>query len=176
MSQLRYDILIFVKTGFVVLLINNCYKAGRVTRSATGAKLIAFSDIFDAASNSLKEVENLYPGFGVPTDLWTDIKALYDIVSKGTKTSRKLLMLDVVCARKDFRKMKIIRIGFIRSNDNLAMDSQKSASKSGLLSVMATSKLTYNLEQWIVKENVENRVTSVTIWKGRLEKLYMILE
>lgn len=64
--------------------------------------------------------------------LLTDSRTLFDVISKGTRTSEKRLMLDVASAREGFRRMEISDIGFIRSSHNLADGLIKSMKQAGL--------------------------------------------
>lgn len=151
-SQLGYIIFVSDKSGSVIPMLYKSYKARRVTRSVMGAEMIAFSDTFDAAFTLRKELEYLQSGTQIPIKLLTDSKNLFDVISKGTRTSEKRLMLDVACAREGFRNMEINDIGFIRSNYNLADGLTKSMKQAGLLSVMNTSRLDYEVDQWIIRD------------------------
>lgn len=102
--------------------------------------------MFDVTFNFLKEVKNLHPVLEVSMELLMDSKKKFDVLSKNSRTFENFLILDVACGRKAFRKMEIIHFCFIRSNDSHADVCTKSMRKSRVLSVTATSELSYIVE------------------------------
>ena len=96
------------KLGFIVVLADaknecvpiafNSYKARRVTRSAMTAEVIAFSDMVNAAITLARELETPL-GHPIHPQLHTDSKGLFDVISKGSRTAEKRLMLDIAAAR-----------------------------------------------------------------------------
>ncbi len=75
------------------------YKARRVTRSVMVAEVIAFSDAFDVGYTLAAELSSLLEK-KVPLILLTDNKSLLDVISNGTCTSEKRMMLDIAAARE----------------------------------------------------------------------------
>lgn len=75
--------------------------------------------MFDVAATLSLELGALYKR-KVPLHLFTESKSLFDVISKGSRTSEKRLMLDIAAAREGFRDKLIFDIGFVRSNINLA--------------------------------------------------------
>ena len=100
-------------------IIFKTYKSRRVARSALSAEVIAFADLFDdaLALKSQMEHELQHP---VPVHLLTDSKSHFDIISKGSRTSEKCIMLDVHAAREGYKAKEISNIGFVLSSQNLA--------------------------------------------------------
>ena len=96
------------------------YKARRVTRSVMAAEVIAFSDMFDTAYNFSRELKEILGGRTVPVKPFTDNNYLFDLISKGSRTSEKRSILDIACAREGFMAHDISDIGFVRSRDNVA--------------------------------------------------------
>lgn len=56
----------------------------------------------------------------IPFHLLTDSKSLFDVISKGSRTSEKHLMLDFYAAREVYRSKYIYNMGFIRSENNVS--------------------------------------------------------
>ena len=81
--------------------------------------VIAFIDMFDVAITLSEEIKDLY-GKDTPLQLFTDSKPLFDVISKGSRTSENRLMLDIAAAREGFGDRLISRIGFVRSDPNIA--------------------------------------------------------
>lgn len=75
-------------------------------------QIIASSDLFDAAFTLLEALEFFTPHWKVCLKLFIDGKPLFDVTFNGTRTSKKKLMLDVVCMRDGFEKNEITDIGF----------------------------------------------------------------
>ncbi len=61
------------------------------------AEVIAFSNAFDVGYTLAAELSSLL-GKKVPLILLTDNKLLFDLISKGTRTSEKRMMLDIAAA------------------------------------------------------------------------------
>lgn len=147
-SQLGYIIFVGDFTGKVSPAFFKSYKARRVTRSVMAAELIAFSDMFDAAFTLAEELRTMLPGSEIPLNLFTDKKALFDVISKGSRTSEKRLMLDIACTRESFKKNEINNVGFIRSSQNIADGLTKSMAQHSFLSTISSGKLDVSLQQW----------------------------
>jgi len=114
-------------------------------------EVIAFSDMFDVAITLAEEIRTIYKR-SIPLHLLTDSKALFDIISKGSRTSEKRMMLDIAAAREGFRDKIISDIGFVRSSYNLADGLTKPMQQASLQSVLKSGKLTARAEQWIIRD------------------------
>ncbi len=62
------------------------YNSKRVVVSAMGEEGIAFSVLFYRFSTLAAEVGEIY-GKKIPVQLFTDSKSLFDVISKGSRTS-----------------------------------------------------------------------------------------
>lgn len=149
-SQLGY-ILFLSDTKSVIPIIFKSYKSKRVTKSPMSAEVIAFADMFDAGIALKREIEWMI-GQKVPLQLLTDSKCMFDVISSGTRTSEKRTMIDIAAAREGFRDMEISDIGFIRSAHNIADGLTKKMSRQALQNVLKTSSLTFECEQWIIRQ------------------------
>ncbi len=150
-SQLGHICLLGDATGTILPLSFRSYKAKRVTRSVLAGEVIAFSDLFDVAATLAMELKALLH-VSIPVQLFTDSKCLFDIISKGSRTSEKRLMLDVAAAREGFQSKLISDIGFVRSSHNLADGLTKPIQQSALQTALSTSTLAVQSEQWIVRK------------------------
>ena len=119
-SQLGYILFLADASSNFVPIIYKSYKARCVTTSVPAAELIAFSNLFDASYTLTKELEKLLGRRKVAVQLLTNSKSLFDIISKGSRTSEKRVMLDIARARQGYRNFEIDDIGFVRSGDNIA--------------------------------------------------------
>jgi len=127
------------------------YKSKRVVRSAMAGEVIAFSDLFDVAAALASELEVLYKR-KIPVQLLTDSKCLFDVISKGSRTTGKRMQLDIAAAREGFGTKVISDIGFIRSSKNLADGLTKSMSQAALQQVISSGRISIAPEQWIIRD------------------------
>lgn len=74
---------------------------------------IAFSDLLDVAVTFAEEI-GMILSKNIAGQLLNDRKALLDVVSKGSKTSEKRMMLDIAARREGFKSKTISGIGFVR--------------------------------------------------------------
>ena len=154
-SQLGYIILLVDKHNNCVPLMFKSYKARRVTRSAMAAEVIAFSDMADAAVTLSKEVERTL-GRTIALQLLTDSKCLFDVISKGSRTSERRLMLDIASSRESFRVGDISDIGLVRSADNIADGLTKTMSQAALHGILSTGRVNITLAQSIIRDDINS--------------------
>ena len=150
-SQLGYICFLSDATGFAVPIMFRSYKARRVTRSVMAAEVISFSDMFDVCFTLAQEIRRMMKGAEIAVQLYTDSKSLFDVISKGTRTSEKRLMLDIAAAQEGFSKKEISDIGFVRSEENIADGLTKRMSQRTLVQVIKNGKLNVKPEQWIIR-------------------------
>ena len=81
----------------------------------------------------------------------TDSKSLLDVISKGSRTSEKRMMLDIAAAREGFRDKVISDIGFMRSSLNNAEGLTKAMQQKSLQKVLMTGWLDVKQEKWIIR-------------------------
>ena len=149
-TQLGHVCFIGDDKGSVVPISFKSYKSRRVTRSAIAGEVISFSDLFDVAAVLSAELEGML-GYKVPVQLLTDSMSLFDVISKGSRTSEKRMMLDIAAAREGFREKIISDIGFVRSSCNVADGLTKPMQQRSLQAVLMTGRLDVNPEQWIIR-------------------------
>lgn len=165
-TQLGYILFLADDSSSVVPILFKSYKARRVTRSAMSGEVIAFSDLFDAAAALAAELKNIL-NQTIPVQLLTDSKSLFDVISKGSRTSEKRTMLDVAAAREGFRDRVISDIGFVRSSQNVADDLTKDMSQAVLQRIIETATLHLHPEQWIIRKDSNKTKFTVFDTGGR---------
>ena len=99
------------KSKFAIPVSFNSIKSRRVTRSVLSADLIAFADLFDDAYSLRSQTEQATIR-AIPMDLLTDSMSLFDIISKGSCTSKKRIMQDIHSAREAYKAREISNIDF----------------------------------------------------------------
>ena len=109
-------------------------------------------DRSDTAITLGQEIECLLDN-KIPVQLLTDSKSLFDVISKGTRTSEKRTMLDIAASREAFRDKVISDIGFVRSNKNLADGLTKEMNQSALRKFLDTGTLVVDPDQWIIRND-----------------------
>lgn len=114
------------------------------------AELIAFSDMLDSAYTLLQELQSLHPEEKILFKPFKDSKSLVDVISKGTVTVEKRLMLDIACPREGYLRHDISDIGLVRSGDNIADVLTKQMNQSALRTMMSTGKVEVEPVHWII--------------------------
>lgn len=148
-TQLGYIIFLADVYSYSAPMIFKSYMKRRITQSATAGEVIAFADMGDAAVTLTKEVERLLHR-RVAIQLMINSKFLFDVISKGSRTSGKRLMLDIAAAHEQFRVMDVSDIGLVRSADNLGDGLTKSMQQAILRDVIGSGKLMVNPFQMII--------------------------
>ena len=118
-SQLGKVILLMGKSYNAIPASFKSYKSRRVTRPVLSAETIMFADMFDDVLAIQSQIEQnlertplMHPH--------TDPKSLFDIISKGTRTSEKRVMIDIHATRDTYKWHEISKIGFVRPHANIA--------------------------------------------------------
>ena len=106
-SQLGYICFLADEKDAAVPIIFKSYKARRVTRSVMSAEVISFSDMFDVCYKLAHDLKSMLQNREVPIQLYTDSKSLFDVISRGTQTSEKRLMLDIAALEKGLRRRRL---------------------------------------------------------------------
>ncbi len=150
-SQLVYIIFIVDVDGNAPPIHFKSYKLSRVTRSVMAAEAIAFRDMFDAAHTLTTELSSLLDR-KVPATLLTDSKSLFDVISEGTRTSEKRVMIDIAAAREGYMLGDISDIGHVSGGKNIADGLTKRINQAALLDVLHTAKLNVEVTKWIIRE------------------------
>ena len=151
-SQLGRIILVTDDTNADIPISFKSYKSRRVVRSVLSAEVIAFADMFDDAYAIRTQVQQAIR-CSVPMHLMTDSKSLFDIISKGSRTIEKRIMLDIHAARHAYQCDEISNIGFARSADNIADGLRKRKKQASFLDILHNGKHVMKCEQWKIRDN-----------------------
>ena len=81
--------------------------------------MIAFADPFDDALVIRKQVKFVLSQ-SISVYILTDSKSMFEIISKGCRTSNKRTISDICAAKQACRAQEASNIGFVRSSHNLA--------------------------------------------------------
>lgn len=82
-------------------------------------EVLVFADLSDATVKIAKGLGKIL-GRPVPLQILTDSKCLFYIISKGSRTSEKRLILDIAAACEQFLVSDISDVGLVQIQDNLA--------------------------------------------------------
>ena len=127
------------------------YKTRSVARSVLFAEVIAFANLFDDALTIRKQLEFVLRQL-IQVRILTDSKNLFDIISKGGRTSEKRIMLDIYADRKAYKVQEIRNIGFVGSSQNLANGLTKAKVQETLYQLLATAYHKRMVEQYIIRD------------------------
>jgi len=86
-----------------------------------------------------------------PAELLMDSMYLFDVICKGSRTSKKRLMLDIAAAREGFRSKVLADFGFMCSHWNIANGLKKSIATFSLQQVLSSGRLDAQPEQSIIR-------------------------
>ena len=149
-SQLGRIILLTDEHDKAIPIVFKSYKSRRVTRSVLSAEVIAFAVLSDDAFAIRTQFEEATCR-ALPMHLLTDSKSLFDIISKGSRTNEKRIMVDIYSARQSYQAREISNIGFVRSENNIADGLTKPKMQSALLNLLHTGRHQVKCEQWIIR-------------------------
>lgn len=79
-----------------------------------GGEVIVFNDLFDISATLSAELGDIFQ-LHIPVQLLTDSNCLFEVISKGSRTSEKRTMLDIAAAGERFRDKVVSEIGCVRS-------------------------------------------------------------
>lgn len=147
-TQLGYIILLTDAHGNCVPVLFNSYNSKRINRSKMEGEVIAFADMSHAMVTHNNKLNRLILR-RVPLQFLTDPKCLFDVISKGSRTSEKRLMLDTAAAHEKFRTADVSDIGLVRSEDNLADDLTKAMQRPALRTCIREGRLRVELVKTI---------------------------
>eukprot|EP00737_Agarophyton_chilense_P004282 gb/GEZJ01005307.1/.p2 GENE.gb/GEZJ01005307.1/~~gb/GEZJ01005307.1/.p2 ORF type:complete len:145 (+),score=18.34 gb/GEZJ01005307.1/:960-1394(+) len=137
-------------TGLHNIIHYSSYKSRRLVRSTMGAELYAFCDAFDNAYLLKRELQSML-NENVPLNMLTDSDSVFKSIMKGTKSTEKRLMLDIMAARDAYHNMEISKIGWILDTDNPADGLTKNKPCSRLEQLLDTGYCPIPVKQWILR-------------------------
>jgi hypothetical protein len=125
-------------------------KSARVTASVVTAETLAVIATVDTAYAVRMQLAKV--GIEVELELLTDSKQLYSILEGHGSVRERRLLLDISALRQMLRKGQITRVGFVRSEFNLADGLTKLVllnPAAGLTALLREGKLNYVVEEFI---------------------------
>lgn len=142
-------------SDIVIPIIFRSSKSKRICRSTIATEFIPFSDLFNASFTLASELSTL-TNRKVCLRHFTDSKYLFDIISKGSRTSAKRLMLDVGGSRQRFKMGDISNIGFVRCESNVADGFTNLMSQASLRNVLVSGMHIPTAYQWIIRQESDS--------------------
>lgn len=115
-SQIGYIILLCDKTGEFNLLNYASRKFERVVQSIMSGELCAFTDSFDATFLLAADLRRMLK-LDIPTNMMTDSKQVFEVISRGKRPAEKRLAIDSTVAREAYVSFEIGRVGLTRGED-----------------------------------------------------------
>lgn len=149
-SQLGFVILLSDGSGRCVFLSHRSFKSRRRVRSVQGAE-VSFVDAFDEAYLLRAQLKELF-GREIPLRMLLDSRSLFDVLSRGTLTTERRLVIDLLAAREAYTKGDISDLGNVRSEFNLADCLTKQMDCSSMRHVMTTARINHPVEEWVVRD------------------------
>ena len=156
-SQLGRIVLLINDTCAAAPIIFKSYKSRRIARSVLSAEANAFADLYDDAYALRSQVGHALSRT-VPMHLLIDSKFLFDVVSKGSKTSEKRTMLDIHAARQAYKLHEMSNIDFVRTSHSLAHGLPKASMQAALYKLITTERHEVEAEQWIKRDPAYKRI------------------
>jgi hypothetical protein len=111
------------------------------------AKPLAFSNAFDNTFIIKHEIERM--NGPVHLLMLTDIKALFDVLTRTRYATKRRLMVDIAAAREAYHERIISNIGLIRSEFNIANGLTKAGPNEALRRFLVTHCRDRPIEQYI---------------------------
>lgn len=149
-SQLEYIVFLGGALASVLPIRLRSYKSLIVTRSTTAEAGIFFSYLFGVPSTLARELD-LFLGQKIPLQHLMDSRSLFDVISKGSRTLEKIMMLYTATARERFMSEVLYDISLARSSHNIADGLKKAMQQNFFLQTLRTDTLKLQPEQWITK-------------------------
>lgn len=121
--------------------------------------MYAFADAFDLVYVIKKDLEAIYCQ-EIPMTLLTDLKRVFDIITKCSSTSEKLLMVDISVVREVYERQEMCDVGYVRSQFNPSDDFTKLMKPNPLTRIIQDNTCDLPIEQWVIRQ-VTNYITTI---------------
>jgi hypothetical protein len=149
-SQVGHVLCLRDKTGTMCILGYRRCNYWRVIRPVMAAETLAFTAAFDNAFSVRDQVKKVLKG-NVPITIYTDSKALYDILTSNRTTAEARLMIDLAATRQSCNRLEMQSVGLIRSEFNLAHALTKQEPNDALYKALKTGKISHPVEEFIIR-------------------------
>jgi hypothetical protein len=151
-SQIDYVICLIDDLNKANIIHWSFTKCKRMIRSVLAAKLYAMTNEFDADSIIKSIIERILNIF-LSMILLTDSRSLYDCFVKLEITSKKRLMIDLMCLRQSCERRKITRIRWIDEKFNSVDVMTKSNSCQTFSRLIDTNIIDLRTTEWVKRVN-----------------------
>jgi hypothetical protein len=153
-SQIDYVICLTddVKANVIHWSFTKCKK---MIRSVLTAKLYAMTNEFDADSIIKSIIERILNIF-LSMILLTDSRSLYDCLVKLEITSKRRLMIDLMCLHESYERREITKIRWIDEESNSVDVMTKNNSCQTLSRLIDTNDIDLRINEW-VKRNEDRK-------------------
>jgi hypothetical protein len=158
-SQLGYIVVLSDDSGSASIINYQSSKSRRVARSSMASETLAFSHGFDSAFLLRHDLERVL-GQTIPMVMFTDSKALFDILTRNKSSTERRLMVDVAAAREAYHDFVISNVGLIKSEHNPADGLTKVGCNDALLSLLRTHRITHPVQQYVLRNGERRSTTS----------------
>jgi len=89
--------------------------------------------------------------------LFTDSRTLFDAIVSFCSTTEKPLLIDIFGLREAYRNGDLARLGWIRTEYNIADGLTKDKKDGPLHSMLRTHRINTPVEQWVEQGPIPNR-------------------
>ena len=158
--------------GFIALICDGadrCYvltyarkKARRIVRSIMDVGVYDFAYAFYAAYTLKNDFERVYDQ-PLPLIMQTDLKQMFDVITRASPTTWKRLMIDVAAARDAYSKHEISNVGLVKSEHYVADGLTNPGLRSALKTMLRTGIDNNRAQNWIIRSNP---ATNLTMTRG----------
>lgn len=147
-SQLGFIICLCDDENHFHILDFGSKKCKRVVRSILGGEVYAFAEAFDRAIMIRYDLEAIYKT-EIPLQMFTDSLQMFNVITKGSATTERRLMIDIFAAREAYNRKEITNVGFISGDDNYADGLTKQKPNDKLFQALSSGLLPTAVRQWI---------------------------
>lgn len=155
-SQIGYVVLLCDSTDNCPVLAYWSKRAHRVVWSIMAEKANALADAFDAACIIKNDLARIYRQHR-PLIMRTDLKQMFEVVTKASHTARKRLRIDVAAAPKAYERDEIYSVSFLKAEHQMADGLTNPGPCAALNAVVRKNKDTHPLQHWIVRSPASNQ-------------------
>lgn len=154
-SQIGFLILLCDTNNVCQVLDFSSRNSHRVVRSIMGGEVIAFGMGYDRAFILKHDLEQIYAR-KITLTMLTDSKQTFDVITKGSTTSERRLLIDICLAREAYAKGEIDHVGLVKSENNPADGLTKVKHCRALEDILVTGMDKNPVEQWIKRTTYPN--------------------
>ncbi|CDF36525.1 unnamed protein product [Chondrus crispus] len=147
-SQLGFIILLCDSSDRAHLLEYSSRKSKRVVRSILGGEVYAFASGFDRAFILRHDLETIFK-VKIPLHMLTDSLQMFDVITKGSSTTEKRLMIDIASARECYNRQEISHVVLVSSEHNIADGLTKETPNNALENLMNSDYDRNPVKKWI---------------------------